>query len=484
MAAARTYQPRAKIICTIGPATARTSVLSRMLRAGMNVARLNLSHGTFDDHATYIGRVREASAATGKAAAILIDLPGPKYRIGPLKGGQALLRRGQDVRLTSDDITGDAATLPVTLPNLAKDVRPHDTVILDDGTIILRVRAVEGGSIVCRVTVGGTILQGRGLVVPGMKISVPFMTDRLRECLAFAVTQKPDYLALSFVTTAEDVTGVRDVLREHGVSIPIIAKIERSEALANFMKILEVVDGVMVARGDLGVELPLERVPLIQKDLIRACNRAGKPVITATEMLESMINEARPTRAEATDVANAIFDGTDAVMLSAETSIGKYPVESVRTMARISRAAEKKLRYDDMLAVRRTWLCPETDEVISFNACQTAYSLNAVCIVAFTQSGSTARRISKYRPNVPILALTPTPSVIGQLQLYWGVRSVIVSGPGLLSAAFKFAARKARDLGLAKPGDLIIISAGVPIGEAGTTNLLKVERVTDSSRLF
>jgi len=367
----------------------------------------------------------------------------------------------------------------VTLPSLDKSVRPHDTVILDDGTILLRVRAIEGGSIVCRVTVGGVLIQGRGLVVPGMKISVPFMTERLRECLAFAVTQQPDYLALSFVTTAEDIAGVRAVLKELGTSVPVVAKIERAEALENFARILDAVDGVMVARGDLGVELPLERVPLIQKDLIRACNRVGKPVITATEMLESMINEARPTRAEATDVANAIFDGTDAIMLSGETSIGKYPVDAVRTMARIARAAEKKLRYDELLAERRQWLCAETDEVISFNACQTAYSLNAACIVAFTQSGSTARRIARYRPSVPVLALTPDPRVLRRLLLYWGVRPETVTGaPDRLGDVFTFAAARARDLGLARPGDNIIISAGIPIGEAGTTNLLKVEQVT------
>jgi pyruvate kinase len=478
MSGGRTYQPRAKIICTIGPATAGVTVLGRLVRAGMNVARLNLSHGTFSEHEAYIRRVREAAKAAGRPVAVLIDLPGPKYRIGRLAGGQVTLRRGQLVRLTGEDVTGDRSLLPVTLPSLSKGVRPHDTVILDDGTIILRVRAVEGDTVVCRVMVGGVLIQGRGLVVPGMKTAVPFMTDRLRECLDFAVTQQPDYLALSFVTSADDIAGVRAALREHGADMPVIAKIERTEAVSNFPKILDAADGIMVARGDLGVEMPLERVPLIQKDLIRACNRAGKPVITATEMLESMINEARPTRAEATDVANAIFDGTDAIMLSAETSIGKYPVVAVRTMARIARAAERKLRYDDMLAERRQWLCPETDEVISFNTCQTAYSLNAACIVAFTQSGSTARRISKYRPSVPIVALTPDPAVLGQLLLYWGVRPQIVSEPGLVGEAFRVAARTALDLGLARPGDDVIISAGIPIGEAGTTNLLKVERVT------
>ncbi|MCJ7604652.1 MAG: pyruvate kinase, partial [Dehalococcoidales bacterium] len=245
----------------------------------------------------------------------------------------------------------------------------------------------------------------------------------------------------------------------------------------NFSSILAAADGIMIARGDLGVEMPLERVPLIQKDIIRKCNRAGKPVITATEMLESMIVEARPTRAEATDVANAIFDGTDAIMLSGETSIGKYPVQSVKTMARISAAAEKKLRYDEFLAERREWLGRETDEVISFNACQTAYSLKAAAIVAFTQSGSTAMRVSKYRPSVPVLALTQDPAVLGRLQLYWGVRPELISEPTHVDHFFALGARLARELGIARPGDLIIISAGIPIGEAGSTNLLKVERV-------
>ncbi|MHB8105621.1 MAG: pyruvate kinase, partial [Dehalococcoidales bacterium] len=268
-----------------------------------------------------------------------------------------------------------------------------------------------------------------------------------------------------------------EILRKNHVNIPIIAKIERVEAVSNFNSILEACDGIMIARGDLGVEISLEKVPLIQKDLIKKCNRAGKPVITATEMLESMIDSVRPTRAEATDVANAIFDGTDAVMLSEETSIGKYPVQTVKMMAAIARAAEKKLPYEQNLAERRLWLERETDELISYNACQTAYSLHAAAIVAFTQSGSTAIRISHYRPNVPILALTQESKVIGKLQLYWGVRSYLTTQPASFEKFFTLAAKICRDLGIAKPGDLIIIAAGIPIGKAGSTNLLKVEKV-------
>jgi len=380
--------------------------------------------------------------------------------------------------LTGADIEGDASVLPVNLPGLAQNIKKGDRVLLDDGALRLRVREIRDGDIICRVIDGGLLQQGKGLVVPGMRIPIPFLTARLRESLLFAVTQKPDYLALSFVTSAQDIEDVRNILKENNITIPIIAKIERAEAVANFDAILKAADGIMVARGDLGVEMPLERIPLIQKEIIRACNRAGKPVITATEMLESMINEPRPTRAETTDVANAIFDGTDAVMLSAETSVGKYPVQAVRMMARIAREAEKRLPYDRILAERRLWLEQETDELIAFNACQTAYSLKAKAIIAFTQSGSTARRVSRYRPGVPILALTPDEEVMGRLLLYWGVHPLKVTGPRNVEKIFPLAAKLAVDEGLAKPGDLIVITAGIPIGEAGSTNMLKVERIS------
>ena len=350
------YHRRTKIICTIVPASGSPAVMQRLIRAGMDVARLNLSHGTLEEHARYIETVRKISRRLGIDVAILIDLPGPKYRIGRLKGGQVVLRKGSQVRLTTRDIKGNATRLPVTLPNLAAGIKVGDTVILDDGAMQLKVQGIEGEEVKCRVTVGGLLRQGRGLVVPGRRISVPFISEKLREDIVFAIGQKPDYLALSFVTDAGDITDVRNILRRNRADIPIIAKIERGEAVDNFGRILAAADGIMVARGDLGVELPLERVPLIQKDIIRRCNRAGKPVITATEMLESMLDSVRPTRAETTDVANAIFDGTDAIMLSGETAIGKYPVPSVKVMASIARATEKRLSYEDILAERRSWL--------------------------------------------------------------------------------------------------------------------------------
>jgi pyruvate kinase len=473
----RYYLRRTKIVCTIGPATGSASVIERLIRAGMDVARLNLAHGTLSEHTRYIETVRKLSQRTGIDVAILIDLPGPKYRIGRLKWGQAILRKGSQVRLITGEIEGDASLLPVTLPNLAKDIKVGDTVILDDGAMQLKVQEIDGIEIKCRVKVGGLLRQGRGLVVPGMRISLPFITDQLRNDILFAIRQQPDFLALSVVTSAKDIADVRAIMHENKAQIPIIAKIERGEAVNNFGSILSASDGIMIARGDLGVEIPLERVPLVQKEIIKKCNRAGKPVITATEMLESMIDSIRPTRAETTDVANAIFDGTDAIMLSAETSIGKYPVPSVRMMASIARAAEKKLPYEQVLAERRSWLERETDELISYNACQTAYSLRAAAIVAFTQSGSTAMRVSKYRPSVPILALTPSYAVSGRLLLYWGIRPHLIVEPASVDEMFALGVSLSRDLGVTKPGDLIIIAAGIPIGVAGSTNMLKVERI-------
>ncbi|MBI4188723.1 MAG: pyruvate kinase [Chloroflexi bacterium] len=471
------YLRRTKIVCTIGPAVGSASVIERLIKAGMDVARLNLSHGTLSEHTRYIETIREMSRRTGIEVAIFIDLPGPKYRIGKLKGGQAVLKKGSLVRLTSRDIEGDASLLPVTLPNLARDIKVGSTVILDDGDMQLTVQEIDGTEVKCRVKVGGLLRQGRGLVVPGMSISLPFITDQLRDDIIFAIQQQPDYVALSFVTSDRDIDDVRAIMHENNVRLPIISKIERGEAVNNFGSILSASDGIMIARGDLGVEIPLERVPLVQKEIIKKCNHAGKPVITATEMLESMIESIRPTRAETTDVANAIFDGTDAIMLSAETSIGKYPVPAVRMMASIARAAEKKLLYEQILEERHGWLGRETDELISYSACQIAYSLRAAAIVAFTQSGSTAMRVSKYRPSVPILALTPSHAVSGRLLLYWGIRPHLIPEPASVDDFFALGARISRDLGVTKPGDLIIIAAGVPIGVAGSTNMLKVERI-------
>jgi pyruvate kinase len=352
-----------------------------------------------------------------------------------------------------------------------------DMVLLDDGAMQLKVLKRQGPEVRCRVVVGGILTDKRGVVVRGMRISVPFITDALRESISFAVEQRPDYLALSFVSDARDVNGVRTILRENDADIPVIAKIERGVAVDKFDSILVASDGVMVARGDLGVDIPLERVPLVQKEIIRKCNQAGKPVITATQMMESMVNAPSPTRAEVADVANAIFDGTDAIMLSAETSVGRYPVQAARMMANIARETEKELPYDQMLLERGKWLEQKTDELISYSACYSAHSLGVAAIVAFTQSGSTAGRLSKYRPRTAILAITPDAMVAGQLVLRWGVYPFRISGPSSVNELFSTATKLCRRLGLTKRGDLIVITGGVPTGVAGSTNLLKVEKV-------
>ncbi len=470
---------RTKIVVTLGPAAATAAVIERLIRAGLDIARLNLAHGTPEHHQQYAATVRRVSRRRGVPVAIITDIPGPKYRIGRLKGGQAVLKKGATVTLTTRDIEGDATRLPVDLPNLPEDVKPGDTVLLDDGAMQLRVLAEAGDDITGRVMVGGTITERRGLVVPGMRGSAPFLTEALREHIRLAVTLKPDYLAVSFVSNAADIEGVRAILSEQNAAIPIIAKIERVQAVRDFDAVLAASDGIMVARGDLGVDIPLEKVPLIQKEIIAKCNRAGKPVITATQMLESMINAARPTRAEVTDVANAIFDGTDATMLSAETSIGKYPVAAVKTMAKIARETEKKLPYDHLLAERSQWIERETDELISYSACHTAARLRAAAIVAFTQSGSTARRVAKYRPRVPTLAITPDEAVSGQLRLHWGVYPFATAEAASLKELFASGAALTRELGITRPGDLIVITGGVPIGITGSTNLLKVEKISE-----
>ncbi len=477
MKRSRFFARQTKIVCTIGPATSSAAVIEQLIRAGMNVARFNLSHGNFREHARHIRTVKRLSRRLAIPVAILMDLPGPKYRTGKLKDGQAKLKKGAQVVLTTRQLEGDAELIPINLSTLPQDIKVGDIVLIDDGAMKLKVREGRDTEVRCEVMEGGILTEGRGLVVPGMRTSGPFVTDALRECVLFAIKQQPDYLALSFVSNADDVTGVRAILRENDTDISIIAKIERGVAVNKFDDILATSESIMVARGDLGVDIPLEKVPLVQKEIIRKCNQAGKPVITATQMLESMTNAPRPTRAEVTDVANAIFDGTDAIMLSAETSIGKYPVHAVKMMARIAREAEKKLSCEQILSERSRWLEQKTDELISYSACHTAQSLGAVALVAFTQSGSTAGRVSKYRPRMPILAITPDAVVVGRLMLRWGVYPFQIAEPSSVDDLFNTAAKLAKELGLAKAGDLIVITGGIPIGVAGSTNLLKVRRV-------
>ncbi len=443
----------------------------------MNVARLNLSHGNHDEHARLIQTVRKVAQRLAIPVAILMDLPGPKCRTGPLRDGSVLLKKGAQVTLTTRSVAGDEREVPIDLSTLPRDIQVGESVLLDDGAMQLKTRSTNDTDIICRVIVGGTLTPGRGVVVPGMRTSGPFLTPQLRAHLDFAISQQPDYIALSFVSRGQDVTQVRAILQRRGADLPIIAKIERGQAIIQLDEILRASDAIMVARGDLGVDIPLEQLPMVQKEIVRKCNVVGKPVITATQMLESMVSAARPTRAEVTDVANAIFDGTDAVMLSAETSIGKYPVPAVTMMARLARATDAQLPCERILLERGAALEPQIDEAISYDACRTASQLGAKAIVAFTHSGSTARRVSKCRPSVPILAVTTSAEVARRLQLCWGVQVSQIATPSAVEELFAMGAILPKRLGVAEPGDLVVITAGIPLGVPGTTNLLKVEKI-------
>jgi pyruvate kinase len=472
------FRQRTKIVVTIGPATSSAATIERLIKAGMNVARLNLSHGTASQHARYIRTVRRIARRLGTLVAILIDLAGPKYRVGSLSNDSAELKKGASVVLTTRRVTGNAGLIPVSLATFPRMLKAGDTILIDDGAFQLKVNAVGETEVESRVVVGGRLTPGRGIVVPGMPSTGPYLTRQLKEQLEFAAGQEPDYLALSFVGEPDDVEQVRAALGEKAAAIPIISKIERGQAVKNFDSLLAVSDAIMVARGDLGVDIPLPKIPLVQKEIIRKCNRAGKPVITATQMLESMILAARPTRAEVTDVANAIFDGSDAVMLSAETSIGKYPVGAVRMMAQIARETESRLPYESVHTERGQWLNPQTDEIIGYAASHSAHQLKAAAIVAFTQSGSTAQRVAKYRPRMPVIAMTPSRAVCGRVLLSWGVQPYQIAGPAAVDRIFAIAGRVVKELGLAQAGDLIVITAGIPIGIPGSTNLLKVETIS------
>jgi pyruvate kinase len=474
----RHWNQRTKIVCTLGPASSTPAMIERLIRAGMNVARLNLSHGRPSEHSRYIRELREIDRRLETTTAILMDLPGPKYRTGAMKNPSEILKAGTEVTLTTDSIQGDAAVIPINFHNLYRDVKIGSTILVDDGAMRLKVTDIRNSDVICRVMVGGVLTPGRGVVVPGVHVSEPFLTVALKENIDFALGQKPDYLALSFVSGPEDVEQVRAILKSRGSSIPLISKIERKEAVKKIDRILSVSDGIMVARGDLGVEIPLKEVPLFQKEIIRKCNIAGKAVITATQMLESMINAARPTRAEVTDVANAILDGTDAIMLSAETSVGKYPVQAVKMMYDIAVETERNLSYELLLRDRARWLEHKTDELISYNACHTAYWIKASAIVAYTQSGSTARRVSKYRSQIPVIAITPDREIAGRLVLYWGVQTFQIDNPENVDELFTRAADLAKELGIAKAGDRIVITGGIPLGKSGSTNMLKVQEIT------
>ena len=465
--------PKTKIVCTLGPSTASEHTIQALVEWGMSIARLNLSHGDLKDHAIAAQRVRGVSEHLGTPVSIMVDVPGAKYRTGPLADGFLIIRPGDRLTLTSRDVIGTPELVAVTPPGIHHDATPGGTLLLDDGFMKLQVNDIRGTDVICDVVIGGRLTERRGVATPGKSPTQPFPDARTVAALAFAAEQDADFVALSTVTIADHIHIARAMLSERGLHPSIISKIERPEALTNFDSILEASDAIMVARGDMGVEVPLSDVPIIQKDLIARCNTAGKPVITATQMLESMVKSPVPTRAEVTDVANAIYDGTDAVMLSGETSIGEYPVEAVRLMAEVAYKAEAALPYRRMIVEKRSQLEAKTDDAIAYDACQTADQLDASLILAFTESGSTAGRVSKYRPKAPVLALTPSDKVQRLLTLRWGVTPVIVSGLETVDDFFAIGEEQAAKAGL-EPGSLAVLVAGLPIGVAGATNLLRV----------
>lgn len=465
---------RTKIIATIGPASGSTEVLREMIRQGVNVTRLNFSHGTHAVHADNIGRIRQIAKEENRVVGILQDLQGPRIRIAALAQPIRLVP-GQEVILTGEPITGLGNIIPVRGADLARDVRPGDTILIADGHIELRARQIDGQRVAAEVIVGGLVETNKGVNIPGVTLSIPSFTEKDRADLNFGLSQGVDWVAISFVRNASDVKQVRDHIRMAGTDTPIMAKIEKHEAVDSFDEILEESDGIMVARGDLGIEMPADQVPIIQKAIIEKCNRAGKPVVTATQMLNSMIENPRPTRAEASDIANAILDGTDAVMLSGETAVGNYPVESVATMARIAATTEEAFPYGEQLDWARVAVALTPTEAISQATVEMADELPAKAIITLTHSGYTARQIAKYRPHTPILGITPLATTQRRLAVTWGVEPLVVKITGSTDQMIDTAVEAGRKTGYLKAGDLVIVTAGVPVGGAGRTNLIKIQ---------
>ncbi|OUN01073.1 MAG: pyruvate kinase [Paenibacillaceae bacterium ZCTH02-B3] len=469
---------KTKIVCTIGPASDSPEMLKKLIDAGMNVARLNFSHGDFESHGASIRNIRQAASELGKTVAILLDTKGPEIRLGKMAADPVELERGQTVILTTEDVPGTRERISVSHKGLPEDVEPGTKILIDDGLIALTVLEVRGTEIHCRVENSGPVKSNKGVNVPGVAISLPGITEKDAADIVFGIRQGVDFIAASFVRRAADVLEIRELLERHGASqIQIIAKIETQQAVDNLDEILEVSDGIMVARGDLGVEIPVEEVPLVQKRIIEKCNQAGKPVITATQMLDSMQRNPRPTRAEASDVANAIFDGTDAIMLSGETAAGKYPVESVLMMSRIAERAEAALRYREIFLKQAGSQQVSVTEAISQAVANSALDLDVKAIVTATESGYTARMVSKYRPKAPIIAVTPFEEVQRRLQLVWGVIPVGCKPAQTTDEMFEIAVKGALESGMVRLGDTVIITAGVPVGRSGTTNLIKIHNI-------
>ena len=470
---------RTKIVCTLGPASQSEDVLRELILNGLNVCRFNFSHGSHEEHKGRIDMVKKVREELNKPIAILLDTKGPEIRTGNFADPEVLLEEGSEFTITMDEVVGTKEICTVSYKGLADDVKEGDSILIDDGLVGLRVKSVENGNIKCIVENSGIVKNHKGVNVPGVKINLPAITPKDISDIEFGIEEGIDMIAASFVRKASDVLAIREILEKNNAGdVLILSKIENQEGVENIDEILQVSDGIMVARGDLGVEIPTEEIPIVQKMIIKKCNELAKPVITATQMLDSMIRNPRPTRAEVTDVANAIYDGTDAIMLSGETAAGKYPVEAVKVMASIAKRIEQTLDYDRMLKEKGSKNVTVTD-AISHATCTTAVDLNASAIITSTSSGYTAKMVSKFRPQAPIIAATSNESVMRRLALTWGVCPIKSALAGNTDEVIEKSIEASIENGYVKNGELVVITAGVPVGVSGTTNLIKVHVISE-----
>lgn len=469
---------KTKIVCTLGPATKDENVLRRLIEEGMDVARLNFSHGTHEDHKERIEMVKKLRRELDKPVAILLDTKGPEIRTRDFQGGKVTVEDGQTFTLTPRELLGDNTVASITYKNLAKDIQVGTTILIDDGLIKMEVEAINDEDIRCKVINGGTISNHKGINVPGVHLNMPYVSEQDIEDIKFGIENDVDFVAASFVRSAKDVLEIRDLLNANGgEKINIISKIENAEGINHIDDIIYVSDGIMVARGDMGVEIAGEEVPIIQKMIIRKVYNAGKQVVTATQMLDSMVKNPRPTRAETTDVANAIYDGTSAIMLSGETAAGLYPVEAVQTMVRIAERTEQDIDYCKRFFQRERTANPNVTDAVCHATCTTAIDLNATAIVTVTKSGTSARMVSKYRPDCNIIAGTTSHKVYRQLNMSWGVTPIHLEEKNEIFDLFDHAIETAEKRGLLNSGETVVLTAGVPLGVSGNTNILKVEIV-------
>jgi len=468
---------KTKIICTIGPASESEEKLRELMLAGMNVARFNFSHGTHEEHKKKFDRVIKVSNELGLPVATLLDTKGPEIRLKDIEGGKTELVNGQKFILTTDEILGNNEKVSITYKNLKNDISAGTTILIDDGLIEMVVDEIDEADIICTVINGGPISNHKGVNVPGAALSMPYISDVDRSDIMFGCDMGFDFLAASFVRCREDILEVRKILDEHNSHMKIIAKIENMQGIRNLEDILTVSDGIMVARGDMGVEIPMEEVPVVQKRMIKMAETQGKHVITATQMLESMIKNPRPTRAEATDIANAIYDGTTAIMLSGESAAGRYPVEAVRTMAKIAERTEQDIDYAGRMKRKENIDSFDVTTAISHATCTTAIDLRATAIITVTISGFTAGMISRYKPGCPIIACSVSPKICRQLSLSWGVIPIWIARESSTDDLFEEAVRAAEKAGYIKKGDKVVLTAGVPLGISGRTNMMRVVEV-------